>query len=200
MQPPTPRLFRHAKITRTVLMIAITAICCPALSAQFGEPGLMLTFGVGTGYSSHGDDYQIDELYRVREYTGFRALIFETKLGWRLGEQTFIHLTGRVSPANTTISPYRYYYGGAGLAQSFYFMGPVYVHGGIGLAKAGVESGRHVATGVMKTAGVGIHISTDFFMELATVFGNYDPRSDLSPNPFDARESQFQVVFMYGIR
>ncbi|MDX1408388.1 MAG: hypothetical protein R3330_09650 [Saprospiraceae bacterium] len=182
----------------TMLSLMLSLATLNPLQAQFGEAGPLLTFGIGTGYSAHGDDYQVDEVYRIREYPGFRALIFESRVGWRVNEQTFVHLTGRVSPANTTISPYRYYYAGGGLSQSFGFLGSFYVHGSVGVAKAGIGAGRNAGSGLLTSAGLGFRISAGYFAEVTAVFGKYDADIQLDPNPFDRQETQLQFMMVFS--
>ena len=51
------------------------------------DGGLTFGFGISAGYSSHADSYYIDDSFRVKEFSGFRGLNLDGKLGWILNQK-----------------------------------------------------------------------------------------------------------------
>jgi len=167
--------------------------------AQFGEKGFLFSLAAGTGYSAHADSYQLVEPYRVREYPGIRIFIVETKVGWNFGEQTAIYLTGSVSPGNTTITPYRSYSTGIGISQSLGYASSFYVKGGAVYYSSGIEKGLTVGTGILANLGLGVSVGPRTYFEFNTFFGKLDEENYLDPNPFIAKEFQFNILFSFAI-
>jgi len=168
-------------------------------AAQFGDPGLLFSIGVGPGYSAHADSYEEREPFRLREYPGFRIFIVESKLGWVLSEQTAIYLHGNVSPSSATISPYRSYYAGIGISQSLSFASSFYLKAGAGYMNAAVEKGMSVGSGILANLGIGFNITKKFYVDINTVFGKLEEENYLDPNPFNAGEFQLNVILSYAI-
>lgn len=167
--------------------------------AQFGDKGFLFSLAAGTGYSAHADSYEVDEVYRIREYPGVRIFNLETKVGWNFGEQTAVYATGSVSPGNTTVTPYRSYSAGIGASQSFGYASSFYAKAGAVYYSAGVEKGHTVGTGILTNIGVGVAVGPKSFFELNTFFGKLDEENYLDPNPFQANEFQISIMFSFAI-
>jgi len=124
-------------------------------------------------------------------------VILEGKAGWTLGEKTRLHFSYWLSPNNSTISPYRSSYAAFGVSQSVPSVPWLYVNGGVGYNKAGVEKGLNVGTGILTNLGIGISADNNFFLEFNTFFGKMDEENYLDPNPFGANEFKFNVMLAY---
>lgn len=190
---------RLDRLYKASVIIGIV-LCASNVGAQFGEPGLLFSIGVGTGYSSHADSYQlIEPAVRIRDYPGYRIFVIESKIGWKFGEQTAVYLNGNVSPGNTTITPYRSFYAGIGISQSLSFASTFFLKGGVGYSYAAVEKDKSVGTGILVNLGVGFDLGKKFYVDINTFFGKYDEDTYLDPNPFNAGEFQFNIILYYTI-
>ena len=107
--------------------------------------GLNWSIGFGIGYSSHASSYFLDDGLRIKEFSGFRAVVLDTKIGWRFHESLAVFGTWKYSPGNATVSPYRSTYLGGGIAYHFGDSKQFSINGGLGKYQAKV--GRNEAFG-----------------------------------------------------
>ena len=192
------------------LSTAISALCLAALcgtpnqlQAQFGDSGFLLSIGVGTGYSSHADSYQVIRNLgngdQIREYSGYRIFVLESKLGWTIGESAEVYAFGQVSPGNSTITPYRSFYAGVAGAYAPMYHTPLYLRAGAGFKRAGIEKGSTVGEGILTNIGIGYGLAPRWFVELNTAFGKMDPVDPPDPDPFSTKDFLLRVQIFYNI-
>lgn len=167
------------------------------LQAQFNGPGPILSVGIGLGVSSHAGSYEVDEIIRIRQYPGFRAFNIEAKMGWALSSRLQTYAVGRISPANSTVSPYQSTYTGGAIAMNFSEDLPFFVFAGAGYYRAKVDRGLRVGHGTLYNVGFGKQFSTHFYMDINAHFGKMKP-GDISPDPFDDQELNFSVMLDYS--
>ena len=149
--------------------------------AQF-EEGKLITLAFGTGISDHAGSYTVKEDFRTKQFSGFRALIIEARLGWNFWETTNIYGLARMSPSNSTVSPYRSYYYGIGGAQALPFFTRLYFMGDYGKYLSSLGDGIKAGSGNLYTIGIGFRIDDNLFFEGNVMRGNLseiDSRIDI---------------------
>jgi hypothetical protein len=169
------------------ILIAFTFVSQEAYG-QF-EPGRLTTISFGAGNSSHAGSYTIQESFREKQFSGFRALIFEIKLGWSFAEVTSIYGVTRLSPSNSIVSPYRSTYFGLGLSQALPFYRQLYVTGNYGKYASSLGAGIKAGSGNLINLGAGMRLDDNLYAELNRTFGNLkgmDSSLDIS-----SKESQW---------
>lgn len=177
-------------------LLGIMFFCCTFFSAeaQF-EEGLLLTFGIGSGYSSHAGSYTVTELFRVKKFSGFRAIVIEGRAGWNFWDLTTVYGIFRVSPANSIVTPYRSTYAGIGLSQTIPQARTWYLTGNFGKYNSGLGRGRKTGSGNLINIGIGHQLGDNLYVELNTTVGSLD-----SPDPeidISSEEKSFFVVFSF---
>ncbi len=160
------------------------------------ESGRITTLGIGTGFSDHAASYHIIENFRTRFYPSFRAVTFEGKAGWNFADMTSIYEIARISPGNSTISPYRSFYFGAGIAQSIPGQDKLYLLLAYGKYSSSIGEGRKVGSGNLLHGGLGYNIDDGLFVEL-TYMGGQLSGIDESVNIQDS-EANISVTFSFG--
>ncbi|NNF36910.1 MAG: hypothetical protein HKN68_22600 [Saprospiraceae bacterium] len=146
--------------------------------AQY-DSGRITTIGFGAGDSGHAGSYMVEEDFRTKEFSGFRALVIEVKLGWNFWEMTSIYGVARVSPSNSIVSPYRSTYLGIGLSQALPFMKRIYAIGNYGSYRSSLGRGVHSGKGNLFNIGAGIMLDDNIFMEINKTFGEL---TDIDPD------------------
>ena len=167
------------------------------ISLSQHESGRLTTLAFGTGVSSHAGSYTINEVFRTKEFSGFRALIIESKLGWNFWETTSLYGVARLSLPNSIISPYRSIYFGFGLSQTIPGVNSMYLISNYGKYKSTLDEGVQAGKGNLLNLGVGLRVDDNLFFELNNTFGklsNIDESLNISPE-----ESQwfFMVSFKF---
>jgi hypothetical protein len=138
--------------------------------AQY-ESGRIITIGFGAGDSGHSGSYTVKEDFRTKKFSGFRALVFEAKVGWNFWEMTSVYGVARFAPSNSIISPYRSTYLGIGVSQAFPFMKSIYVIGNYGSYRSSLGGGNNSGNGNLFNIGAGIRLDDNIFLEMNNTFG-----------------------------
>ncbi len=154
-----------------ILLTSIFIFFFQLCHAQF-EEGRLITLAFGTGVSDHAGSYTIREDFRTKQFSGFRALIIEARLGWNFWETTNIYGMARISPSNSTISPYRSFNYGIGVAQAIPFFNRLYFMGDYGKYSSSLGDGIRAGSGNMYTLGIGLRIDDNLFFEGNVMRGN----------------------------
>ena len=128
--------------------------------------GLNWSIGFGIGYSSHASSYSFDDGLRIKEFSGFRSIVMDTKIGWRFYERVAIFGTWKYSPNNAIISPYRSNYLGGGVSYYFGDSQQFSVHGGLGRYQAKVERNEVFGNGLLVNYGMILRFTNNFGFEL----------------------------------
>ncbi len=169
------------------------------LSSQTLQPGPLLSFGIGLGFSTHASSYEVDELVRIKRYPGFRAYNLEARAGWVPTARLQVYALGRLSPSNSTISPYRALYAGGAVSYAFSDYLPFFVLAGGGFNQAKVNHGVKAGKGTLFNFGVGKYFTEKFFMEINVHFGKMQSYGEIEPDPFDDRETNVYVMLGYRV-
>ena len=164
---------RTLKFGLLLILMSIAHLCL----SQY-EPGRIISIGFGSGNSEHAGTYFVEEDFRVNEYSGFRALIFEAKLGWNFWEMTSIYGVGRFAPANSIISPYRSTYLGVGVSQAFPFFKRLYAIGNYGKYRSRLKNGVRSGSGNLLNIGGGFRLDDNIFVELNKTYGDLNDIDD----------------------
>lgn len=138
--------------------------------AQY-ESGRILTLGFGAGDSGHAGSYIVEQDFRTKQFSGFRALVIEAKVGWNFWEMTSIYGVARVSPSNSIVSPYRSTYIGIGLSQALPFMKSIYGIANYGSYRSSLGRGINSGNGNLFNIGAGIRLDESVFLEINKTFG-----------------------------
>lgn len=162
-------------------------------SNRADDRGLTWSIGYGFGYSSHAAAYFVQEDFRVKDFSGIRVIVLDSKIGWRFGERIGLFGTWKYSPGNSTISPYRSTYFGGALA--FYFEG-LSIHGGIGTFQSKLEKNEIAGKGRLTNLGITLHLTSNFACELNVLTGKMQP-GDVVPYLVDSTEFNFTVGMAY---
>lgn len=155
--------------------------------------GLTWSIGYGVGYSSHAAAYFVEEDFRVKDFSGIRVIVLDSKIGWRFGERIGLFGTWKYSPGNSTISPYRSTYFGGALA--FYFQ-QLSIHGGIGTFQSKLGKNEIAGKGRLTNLGITLHLTSNFACELNVLTGKMKP-GDVVPYLVDSTEFNFTVGMAY---
>lgn len=143
-------------------------------NAEEKYTGFKGSIGYGLGYSSHASSYFVDDGFRVKEYSGFRTIVLDTKIGWNFHKRIGISGTWKYSPGNTTISPYRSNYLGGELAYFFGDFQQFSIHGGLGKYQAKVGRDELFGNGLLANYGAVIKAGNNFGIELNVLSGKIE--------------------------
>lgn len=152
--------------------------------------GLNWSIGLGVGYSSHASSYFIDEGYRIKEFSGFRSMVLDTKISWRFYERIAIFGTWKYAPGNSIISPYRSNYLGGGLAYYFGDLHQFSLHGGLGNYQAKVGRNEVFGNGLLVNYGMVTKFTDNFGFELNVLNGKIK-FDNVNSTISDSREFNF---------
>ena len=171
-------------------------------SLAVAQPGLdktgpLLTAQLGIGHSSYAATYFAYEQGLLKEYSGFRTLITDVKLGWGISEHLLTYYEFRFSPATSTVSPYRFAYHGIAAAYAFSAVPDLYVTGGMGWNQGSVKDAGKLGTGLATSIGMAFEPVRFMIMELKCQFGKMNPPKDLVPSPYGNREFIFELSVGY---
>lgn len=133
--------------------------------------GLNWSIGLGVGYSAHASSYSEDNGLRVKEFSGFRAIVLDAKIGWSFFERIGIFGTWKYAPGNSIISPYRSNYLGGGLACYFGDLQQFSIHGGLGKYQTKVGRSEGFGNGLLVNYGTVIKLTDNFGFELNVLSG-----------------------------
>jgi len=154
------------------------------------EGRLEWSIGFGVGYSTHAASYSIDYRFRKKEFSGFRSIVLDTKIGWRLYESLVIFGTWKYAPGNSIISPYRSNYLGGGIAYYFGDWQHFSIHGGLGKYQTKVGRNELFGNGLLVNYGTTIKLTDSFGFELNVLHGKIKPDTTNS-NILDSMEFNF---------
>lgn len=158
-----------------------------------GENPLRLhwSLGLGIGHSSHASSYAVDDGFRIKEFSGFRSIVLDTKIGLRFHEIIGAFGTWKFAPGNSIISPYRSNYLGGGLAIYFGYEKQFSIHGGLGSYQAKVDKNEILGSGLLINYGAMIQLSNNFGFEFNILSGKIEADS---ATPFRIDSTEFNVV------
>ncbi|MFK7981945.1 MAG: hypothetical protein AB8G86_18340 [Saprospiraceae bacterium] len=134
--------------------------------------GLNWSIGFGLGQSSHASAYTINRDFDVKNFSGFRAIVLDTKIGFGLHENIVLFGTWKYAPGNAIISPYRSNYFGGALAYHFYRFS---IHGGLGTYNAKLDKNEIAGKGLLMDLGLLIQLGPNFGCELTVLSGKMEP-------------------------
>lgn len=179
-----------------VLLATSTSICqddedYTVYDDEIIRKGLTLGIGFGAGYSKHADSYE-ESLYGLHEFSGIRAIVIETKLGWRLADSFEVLASLQYAPSNATISPYRSLYYSGALAYYFKSYPRLSLNAGYGKYISNISKLGSTGSGNLYSGGLSWQASGSFFFDLKILGGKMDI-ANLEPNPFGA--SEFNISF-----
>ena len=155
--------------------------------------GLNWSIGYGLGHSSHASAYTINRDFDVKNFTGFRTIVLDSKIGIGLHENIVLFGTWKFSPGNSTISPYRSNYFGGALAYHFYRFS---IHGGIGTYNSKLDKNEIAGKGLLMDLGMRIQLGPSFGLELTVLSGKMEPGT-VASYASESREFNFTVGFAY---
>ncbi len=155
--------------------------------------GLNWSIGYGLGHSSHASAYSIDRDFDVKNFSGFRTIVLDSKIGIGLHENIVLFGTWKFSPGNSTISPYRSNYLGGALAYHFYRFS---IRGGLGTFKSKVDKNEIAGKGLLMDFGMLVHLSPNFGCELTVLSGKMEPGT-VAAYASESTEFNFTVGVAY---
>lgn len=162
-------------------------------SSRAHNRGLTWSIGYGFGHSSHAAAYFVDEGFRVKDFSGIRIIVLDSKIGWRFSERIGLLGTWKYAPGNATISPYRSNYFGGALA--LYFQG-LSIHGGLGTFQSKLKKKEVAGKGCLTNVGITIYLTNNVACELNVLTGKMKP-GDVVPYLVDSMEFNFTVGMAY---
>jgi len=148
------------------------------------------SIGFGIGYSAHAASYFVDDGVRIKEFSGFRAIVLDTKVDWIFYERIAILGTWKYAPRNSIISPYRSNYLGGGLAYYFGYSQQFSIHGGLGKYQAKVGRNEVFGNGLLINYGAVVKLTDNFGFELNALSGKIK-FDTASANILDSTEFNF---------
>ena len=157
--------------------------------------GLKFGLGYGAGHSSHADSYVV-HLFSVREYSGFRIIVLDARLGWRFHQKVAVHGIWKFSPSNATISPYRSLYRGGYVAFYPTPSANLSIQGGVGKYESKVSKEETAGDGLLVNIGMAVEIRDHFLFEMNILTGSMN-QGNVDPDPFTDREFNFTMGFAY---
>lgn len=155
--------------------------------------GLNWSIGLGIGYSSHAAAYTFDDGLRIKEFSGFRAVALDTKVGWRFHKRVAIFGTWKYSPGNATISPFRSNYLGGGLVYYFGDSEQFAINGGLGEYQTKVGRNEGFGNGLLMNYGMMIKFTKKLGFELNVLSGKIK-FDDTNPTISDSMELNFTAI------
>lgn len=158
--------------------------------------GLNWSIGYGLGHSSHASSYAVDDGFRTKQFSGFRTIVLDTKIGWGFHKNIVAFGTWKFSPGNTTISPYRSNFLGGGLSVYFGDLQQFAIHGGAGKYQAKISRNEVVGNGLLVNYGAVVKLSNNFGVEINVLSGKLEV-DDANPTTFQSSEFNFTAGMVY---
>jgi hypothetical protein len=149
-------------------------LCCSISASSQYDSGRITTLGFGAGDSRHAGSYVLEQSFRTKQYSGFRALIVEAKVGWNFFETTSVYGVGRYSPPNSIISPYRSTFFGVGVSQVLPAINRFYLIGNYGYYNSSLGEGINAGSGDLLNYGIGIRLSDYLYFEINNTVGTLE--------------------------
>lgn len=180
------------------IFLFISHFFIPDAFGQVDRSGPSFGIGIGLGYSKHADSYSAVQetiFNTVKEYSGFRILSTDLKIGWGLTPRAQVFYTLKYALPNTTISPYRSFYQGILFNYSFSSLEKLIYGGGIGINKAGDKNGK-ISRGTLANISLGYEFNPNFLMELNTLFG--EMKNSPHPNTFLDSSREFSMILTFN--
>lgn len=171
--------------------------------SQFEEKGVLLGLGFGIGFSSYGGSYYIQREGPFgnsnREFSGFRAIVVDAKLGYKINEKIAVYGKMINSPSNTTISPYSATWLGGNVAVGLPGSDSFYVFGGAGRHSAKVTSPTiKLSKSILYNGGLGLRVGNSLIFDLNVFVGPMETENDLLPNPFVDVDKEFLMTLTFN--
>ena len=160
--------------------------------------GLLLGFGVGTGFSKHAASYTvIDPIAGDEKLSGYRIITLIVEPGYGVTPHTLIKYSLKYSPPNTTISPYQSTYHGITLNRSPKGWNKGLILLSAGYQKVSDKKGK-LSEGLLIEAGLGYEISPHFIFQFSNSLG---PMKNFITDPSDARslDSSFELMISFSV-
>jgi len=175
------------------LISLITLSLVSRVSGQVKKSGIMYGIGLGFGLSKHAGSYEKETIINtIESFSSFRILAIDLKAGWGFGKiQSFYTL--KLTPANSTISPYKSFY--QGILLSYSPANKLIYSAGAGINKAGDKSGN-LSRGTLVNLALGYEFNPRFLVEINTLFGKME--NTPPPNTYLNSESEFSFVLTFN--
>lgn len=175
--------------SKLIIVTVIVILAATEASGQIRKSGLMYGVGFGFGLSKHAGSYQSETiLNEIETFSSFRIIALDLKAGWGFGHvQAFYTL--KLTPANTTISPYKSFYQGGLLSYSA--ENKLIVSMGAGIHKAGDKSGN-LSRGTLINLALGYEFDPKFLLEVNTLIGKIE--NTPPPDTFLNSDSEFSFI------
>ncbi|MCB0686232.1 MAG: hypothetical protein KDC53_06895 [Saprospiraceae bacterium] len=163
------------------------------------QKGLMAAIGYTIGYSSHASHYEIMDLIKIKKFSGLRLINIDARLGWVFTSKYSLYATWKLSPAITTISPYRTDYKGLSLAVIPGRSHKITLNAGAGIYQSKVSKTEKSGDGVLGNIGIGYNFSENASFDLVVLTGNLKP-GNIEPNPFPSKETNISagIIYQFG--
>lgn len=193
-----------SKITNMLLKSLVTSfcifLCSSSVFCQLDDEvhrGLVLTFGYGVGYSNHAGSYK-EQNINLDEFSGLRIIVVDARIGWKMLDWLEIYGTAKLSPSNSTISPYRSRYFGGAFAIHFSKIPNLSIHGGIGKYQSIIKKKDIEGRGSLANFGLAWNTGSNFLIDLSILTGpiKNDFRDDF---PLNNNEFNISIGFAYRI-
>lgn len=184
-------------IKRTILLLIVNLFLLTDAVGQVDRSGFIFGMGIGSGYSKHAGSYSVvkDPAFNIiDEYSGFRILAADLKVGWGFNPRALVYYTIKYSPPNTTISPYQSFYQGMALAYSPKSQEKLIITAGAGINKARDKKGK-LGQGTMANIAFGYEINPHFILEVNTIFG----KMENTPPPLATLSTSSEFAFYITI-
>lgn len=182
-----------------ILCLAVIYSSC-SLFGQREDSGAFMSLGLGVGFSTFGQHY-----YEPRpgigssgktEFSGFRAMILDAKLGYMIIDDIGISAKYRFLPGTTTISPIRSTWLGGNLSFDIPKSENYYVYLGAGYSKSTVY-GNRLSNSILYNLGIGIRIGKTI-VEFEVYTGEMEENNGLEPNPFEGVTFEFMPSLSFS--
>ena len=149
----------------------------------------MYGVGFGFGLSKHAGSYQSETiLNQIESFSSFRIIALDFKAGWGFGPVQALY-TLKVTPANSTISPYKSFY--QGIILSYSSQKNLIYSAGAGINKAGDKTGN-LSRGTLVNLALGYEFNPKFLLEVNTLFGKME--NTPPPDTYLNSNSEFSFV------
>lgn len=184
-------------LKRTILLSIAALLLVADVSGQVDRSGFTFGIGVGSGFSKHAGSYSVlkDPVFGIiDEYSGFRILAADLKVGWGISPRTRVYYTLIYTPPNTTISPYQSFYQGVALAYSPKSLEELIISLGAGVNKAR-DGDKKLGQGTMINMALGYEFNPHAILELNTIFG----KMENTPPPLASFSTSSEFAFFITI-
>ena len=184
-------------VKKTIVLSIMTLLFLTETSGQADRSGFNFGIGIGSGYSKHAGSYSVisDPAFGIiEEYSGFRILAADMKIGWGITPRAGVFYTIKYSPPNTTISPYQSFYQGLIFSYSPKSQEKLIISAGAGINKARDKDDK-LGQGTMANIAFGYEINPHFVLELNTIFG----KMENTPPPLASFSTSSEFAFFITI-